>query len=77
MRGCFLMKVYLIAIYNRPVILGYLLMLVYLILSEPMQFPTPVKPFNHVLAFSLNVSQQRDIGSPMWNFMGNPILHST
>ena len=26
MRGCFHMKVYLIAIYNRPVILGYFLM---------------------------------------------------
>ena len=77
MRGCFLMKVYIIAIYNCPMIVGYFLMKVYLILSEPTQLSTPVKPIKHVIAFSHNVSQRRDIDSPMWKFMRNLLLHST
>ena len=77
MRGYFPMKVYLIAIYNRSVTLGYFLMWVYLILSEPTQISTPVKPIKHVIAFSLNVSQRRDIDSPMWNFMTNLMVPKT
>ena len=38
MRGFFLMKQCLIAVFNCPVILGCFLMWVYLILSEPTQF---------------------------------------
>ena len=38
MRGRFLLKVGLIALFNCPVILRYFLMWVYLILSEPTQF---------------------------------------
>ena len=38
MRGCILMKVRLIACYNCPVYLGYFLVWVYLISSEPTQF---------------------------------------
>ena len=38
MRGCFPIKVRLIAIYICPVILRYFLVLVNLILSEPTQF---------------------------------------
>ena len=60
MRGCFLMKVYLIAIYNHPVILGYFLVSIYLILSEPTQISTPVKPIKRVIEFSLNFSQRRE-----------------
>ena len=37
-RGRFLLKVGLIALFNCPVILRYFLMWVYLILSEPTQF---------------------------------------
>jgi len=45
MRGRFLVKVSLIALFNCPVILRYLLVWVYLILSEPTQFqPTQ----NHI-----------------------------
>ena len=39
----------------------YFVVKVYLILTQPTQIPTPVTAIKHVISFSLNVSQRRDI----------------
>ena len=76
-RRRFLMKMCPICFNNCPVILRCFLGQVYLILTEPTQISTPVNPIKHVIAFSHNVSQRRDIDHSMWNFMGNLRIHST
>ena len=76
MRGCFLLRIGCITIYNLPVILRCILVWVYFILSEPTHISTPVKTIRHVIAFSHNVSQRRDMDSLMWNFMANLMMHS-
>ena len=77
MCGCFVLRIGCITIYNLPVILRCILVWVYFILSEPTHISTPVKTIRHVIAFSHNVSQRRDMDSPLWNFMANLMMHST
>ena len=76
MCGCFVLRIGCITIYNLPVILRCILVWVYFILSEPTHISTPVKTIRHVIAFSHNVSQRRDMDSLMWNFMANLMMHS-
>ena len=68
MRGCFLMTVYLIATYNHPVILGYFLMQVYLILSDPTQISTPVKVYGKTYKTCDGVFPQRLSTTPQHRF---------